>query len=412
MKTLAFFEIPIDVKTKSTKGSSPKLLDKLIEQLQGAAEIKISFFLYNNPYLHKAIELLAVKGCHIIIYTIPLSGYDRRKKEITLPNGKKGHYSKYEYAEKIVQRVMNSKLPIELRYIPHTNVWYVQKTSRGLDSYALHSKSILIKNGDGSYKCISTSSNMALGDPPHSENLFITDRKKDIHMFHTYFDLLHKQSLSLKEYGEFCQQSYDFQYVTKPSDIQDEYGTCYFTAPFIKYNGAGSNHYVQNKIIEFMKTARQRLYFCFQHISDINSFDKQAQNIVSELGEIAGSNPSLDIKVIKQTRSNHQKQGDRTAKAEQFLKCFRNIEQKVLFPIIHDKFMIADNNLLVTTANLTSTQFAWAEDYEMRYQVGQEKYSILNTFSDINSFHFTHEHPVVNDYLSHFSQLWMIGDCL
>ncbi|MGD7023054.1 phospholipase D-like domain-containing protein [Rossellomorea vietnamensis] len=406
----AYFEIPTDTKKKSPRGSSPILVDNLIEQFKGATEIKISFFLYNNPYIHSKLEKMADEyGCRILIYTIPLDGYDKRKKAITLSNGKTSMISKYDYALKIKDRI---KHPIELRYVPHTNVWYEQKTSRGADSYALHNKSILIKYGDNSYKCISTSSNFALGDPPHSENVYITDNKADINMFNTYFELLHNHSFSLEEYQEFRLQKYDFEYITQPTNIQDTFNTCYFTAPFIKYNGTGSNHYVQDKIIDFIKNPKERLYFCFQHISDINSFDRKAKNIVESIGEIAKSKSNVDIKLLKQTRANNQKQGSRTTQAENYLKQFNNIKQMALFPIVHDKFIIVDNNLLVTTANLTSTQFAWAENYNMKYYISEEdkRYIIPNTFSDINSFHFVYDNQLlVNDYLNHFNNLWNIS---
>ena len=402
----AYFEIPKDTIKKSPKGSAPKLVDHLIQQFHDAIEIKISFFLYNNPFIHAALEKLTEQGCRVVVYTIPLEGYDKTRKKITFSRGNTEWISKYDYALKIRQRITEEKSSIELRYFPHTNIWYEQKTSRGSDSYALHNKSILIKYRDGSYRCVSSSSNFALGDPPHSENMYISDEKEDVSMFLTYFNLLHKNSYSLNEYTKFSQKNFDFEHITVPINMKGTFHTCYFTAPYIKYGGVGSNHYVQSKIIDFIKNAREKLYFCFQHISDIDSFDKEADSIIEIIGLVAKHNPKLDIKLMKQTRASDQKQGGRTKKSEDYLKKFNQIQQRALYPVVHDKFIIADQNLLVTTANLTSTQFAWAENYLMKYKEKEEEYDIINTFSDINSFHFIYNDRIVNEYLEHFNLLW------
>lgn len=413
MNTGGYFEIPDDF-TPSPRGSSPELLTSLFSHLKGASEIKISFFLYNNPYFHEFIEEeISSNGGKTIIYTTPLDGYDKRRSLHVTSNGREKRLSKWDYAQKIFARILKSKdSNIEIRFFPHTNLWSAQKTSRGHDSYALHNKSILVQYPDGTSKCISSSSNFALGDPRHSENFFVTDQDPDVRMFNAYFRLLHEHSISMEEYRFFRKTKKDFEYTTQPTNMLDEFLSCYFTAPFIKYNNIGSNHYVQQRIIKFIRSAQNRLYFCFQHFSDIDSFDKRSRSIVNELCGIAANNSSLDIKILKQTRPCHQAQGRKTQKTEECLAKFDNIAQKYWFPIIHDKFIIADNNLMVTTANLTSTQFAWSEHHNMMYRDGGIKRPVRNTFSDVNSFHFIYGDSVTSDYQNHFDTLWKRANLL
>lgn len=81
MSIQCFFDIP-NSSLKNVRGSSKYLLNVLLNELQDAYEIHISFFLYNNPFLHKHLEELSRKGCKINIYSIPLSGYDTKKKKL------------------------------------------------------------------------------------------------------------------------------------------------------------------------------------------------------------------------------------------------------------------------------------------------------------------------------------------
>ena len=179
---------------------------------------------------------------------------------------------------------------------------------------------------------------------------------------------------------------------------------------FIKYNNIGSNHYVQDKIIDYILKAKERIFICGQHIGDIHSFDKNSKSIVEAITTKA-SVPSIEIKVLKQTLSSHQKQGKRNVEAETLMKKFHTISQRYNHPLIHDKFIIIDDLLIVTTANFTSTQYAWAEKYPMKYISNNLREEIiLNTFSEINSFHFIEDLNTINQYVEHFNNLWRISN--
>jgi hypothetical protein len=140
----AYFEIPESSNRKDMRGSSPKLLYNLLDELEDCVEINLSFFLYNNPYLHEKLEHLSENGASIKIYSIPLNGYTKQK--VTIYNTLKQREfisSKYEYAEKIYNRIKSRVSPnIELKLFPHTYVWTKQLFSRGKEAYSLHNKSI------------------------------------------------------------------------------------------------------------------------------------------------------------------------------------------------------------------------------------------------------------------------------
>ncbi|MWC30796.1 phospholipase D-like domain-containing protein [Paenibacillus sp. MMS18-CY102] len=405
----AYFDIPIDTVMKP-RGSSPYLLDRLIEELQNAANIKLSLFLYNNLYLHEKLEQLSAQGCSVHIYSIPLNGYSKQTVNIYNPEtSARGASSKFDYAKGIYKRIEDGNFPkISLRLFPHTYQWYKQHYSRGKEAYSLHNKSILIELRDGSTKCISLSSNLAYADPPHSDNLLVIENEPNTAaMFKTYFGLLEKHSLSLAEYKDFSGTKCDSEYLVEPTALEaDEYQGCYYSAPFIAYGGRGSNHFVQDQIIAFIQSAKRRVYLCAQHFMDIDPFDKAAKSIVTALGELAGRDPSVEIKALKQTRADNQAQGKRTHLTEAYLKRWSNVEQRFWSPIIHDKFIIVDDKIIVMTANITPTQFAWRYPHKMQYAANIQDNRMQNCFSEINSFHFIEDAELTGQYEAHFQTLW------
>ncbi|PGK39125.1 hypothetical protein CN907_13365 [Bacillus anthracis] len=261
---------------------------------------------------------------------------------------------------------------------------------------------------DERVKCISSSCNFAFGDPKHSENMIVVENEQNTtNMFNVYFNMLDNHSIPLEDYEADRDPMKDIRYAITPINIKDTFQTCYFTAPFIEYEGVGSNHYVQQRIIEFIKGAQTRVYICAQHISDINSYDRSSGSIVKELCSKA-KDDNLDIKVLKQTRSFHQAQGDKTKSTERELHRYSNVQQKCLHPIIHDKFIIVDDAVLITTANFTNSQFAWHKDRLMRYEIKEEEriVRVQNTFSEVNSFHFVYDVETMSWYEAYYSKLW------
>lgn len=410
----AYFDVPMDTVTKDMRGSSPYLLQKLIEEIENAVEIKLSFFLYNNPFLHERLEHLSEQGCSVHIYSIPLNGYTKQSVQIHNPiKNRRFTSSKYIYADKIYKRIEDKLFPnIKISLFPHTYVWYKQLFSRGKEAYSLHNKSLLVEMKDGSTKCITLSSNLAFADPPHSDNLLVVENEYyATNMFRAYFDMLDRHSLSLADYKEFSHSKYDFEYQVKPTDLDpDNYQECYYSAPFITYNRQGSNHFVQDKIIDFMNSAKQRIYVCSQHFMDIDPYDKAAKSVLTSLGELGHLNPSMGIRVLKQTRANNQAQGKRTHLAEKYLKQIKTAEQRYLSPTVHDKFIIVDNKIVVMTANITPTQFAWSYPYEMKYEVNGQIHTVENCFSEINCFHFIDDVELTETYVNHFQTLWDISN--
>lgn len=406
----AFFFIPDSITNeKHPKGSAPTIVDDLCELMSDAKEIWISMFLFNLPFFQKRLEDLVESNQAIVkIYTIPLEGYDR--KIIKVPFKKDGRRqvkttSKHEYAQ-IVHNKVRAHEHMDLYYFYHANLWNSQNTSRGKISYSLHNKSILFKRTDDSYMCISTSTNLALGDPLHSENMYVTSNDETVRVFREYFSQLETNSVTAEEYDDQSLHN-DFKIIDECEVIHVSNETnCLFTAPFLKYqqdnqDPIGSNNFVYQKIQAKLESAQNRILVCTQHFNDFNPYDNRHEGLGEVILRMATNNSSLTVEILKQTLAEHQKQGPRAKQFEIRCKSIPNVNLKYWHPVIHDKFIIVDNEVIIFTANITPTQFAWSE----RHAMIVEETTHRNNFSDINSFHFCEDQNVLSKYEEHFNQL-------
>ena len=84
MSIRAYCRIPIATKTSVRKleGSCPQLLSDLFYELEGASEIHIAAYLFNNPKYFEFLSNLTEKGCKIFITSLPLNGYSPKKIKV------------------------------------------------------------------------------------------------------------------------------------------------------------------------------------------------------------------------------------------------------------------------------------------------------------------------------------------
>ncbi|TFE25598.1 phospholipase D-like domain-containing protein [Cohnella luojiensis] len=402
----AFFEIPVDFRKRGKHGSSPKLLRNLMNELEGAQEIWISMFLYNNPYLHEFLKKKAAAGTKVVVISIPLSGYSDQPYEV---DGYRAKRSKREFA----QQIYEDPGAIDLRIFPHTYVWKRKQVKRGSDVYSLHVKCMLAKFTEGFSKCVLTSSNMACGDPSHSENMLVTAGDPDTTArFTAFFESLYANTLDIPSYQRFLEDNnnLDAHYsIAHQVDWPNlDHNQTWFTGPWIRCDSIGSNQYARKRILDLISNAQNRIYLCAQHFNDFRPFGSidGARSIVDILLEAAGQK-NIDIRLLTQTTSAHQEEKGRTIRSEEALIGNSKIEQRYLSPIIHDKFIIADDAMMVMTANMTSTQYAWDDDREMQYEVDGVEFSVLHQcFSEVNAFQVVKDAAITRQYEQHFSQLW------
>jgi len=350
--------IPRGYSSKGTSyGSNSAIYWDIIQELkrkkeEEIEEIRLALYLFNNIHLYRELLEMAKKGVKVTVTSLPLTGYDWRKIS----------EAKYVYGKVLDDDVM------ELLVFPHMYLWYGAEYAGGGASYSFHVKAGLIKYRDGTSTVFLTSGNLALGDPTHSETaIFVEDSNSSPYVaaFRLFFDEVERRAKSWKEYAEQVegldhelQQIFDFAFVGGLNLINHRITEAFFTAPFIKVVGKGSNHYGRESIVNLIESAKRRVLVCAQHSHDLSPFDNYSgTTIIRALITAKENNPEMDVRALKQVASSGLADKRRAA----FVECHLDHAgvAQMANKLVHDKFVIADDTVLITTSNFTATQFGW-----------------------------------------------------
>jgi phosphatidylserine/phosphatidylglycerophosphate/cardiolipin synthase-like enzyme len=373
-----------------------------MKELAGAERVWASFFLYNNSYLHNFFKKLAASGIPVTIITIPLGGYSSTPIKV---EGHRGKRSKLDFA----QPIYSDPGKVDFRLFPHTYVWKLNQVKRGSDIYSLHAKCLYALYPGGKSKCIVTSSNFALADQPHSENMLVaTDEPALTEVYSKYFDSLTLNTIGLKDYEQFINENkYDGYYRVTQDVDWPEPQRAWFTGPWIRYGGVGSNHFARRRLINFILQAQKRILVCTQHLNDYNSYGNTDDLTIAEALRKVVSEKGVSVKVLTQTTDKHHELGMRAKETQKYLHGLPTLEYRYWHPVVHDKFLVVDDAVMVITANLTSTPFAWDGDRIMRYQNDGTFFSVAHqVFSEVNAFQLVDDVQIAEQYKQHFDTLW------
>lgn len=438
--------------SRGTKyGSNEEIYKDIIKELKmnlsDIKEIHLSLYLFNNKFLYDELVKLAKNGIKIIVTTIPLSGYDNRK---------------IDSAKDIYNRSLKENL-IDIRIYPYMYIWHGARYAGGGASYSFHVKAGMIKYKKSIYKIFLTSGNLAPGDPTHTETAIFIESDSNspyIKIFENFFSEIENRAKKLVDYNEIQQEklhnksivikkALDFSFIGKINKKKikgNDTKFAIFTTPFYWINSKGSNHYARERIVEIISAANKKIHLCAQHIHDIAPFDNYNEStIIKALRDKKEKNKELDIKVLKQVTSSSLADKRRAAFTEAHL-YYAGIPQKIN-KLIHDKFVVADDTVLITTSNFTSTQFAFGErrmeylaDSDNQndvdeiiklasefYKLEVESTSLLekyvtrprkvttkpkikiykkDIFSEINGFIIIKNKEIANHFTNYFNQLW------
>ena len=375
-------------------GSNAEIYNDIVSELDERGgeieEVHLALYLFNNIHLYRKLFEIADRGARVIVTSLPLTGYDRRKI--------RGAESVY------LQALEDEK--IGLKIFPHLYYWYGARYAGDGASYSFHIKAGLIKYFDGTSKVFITSGNLAPGDPTHSETaIFIEaqDYALIIENFSLFFEEIERRAIDSLPYHEATanlsrelKRVFDFSFIGGTEMInlsKDNAKEAFFTAPFITFEGTGSNHYARERLVELILSAKERLLICAQHSHDISPFNGcMDQTLISSILELKESQPGVDIRNLKQVASSGLADKRRAAFVESHL-YHAGVQQKYN-RLIHDKFIVSDKNLAVGTGNLTATQFGWG-NREMKFKTGMDKLNEVEGVIDLaNSFFKTPERSV------------------
>jgi len=443
IRARVYNRIPSDYSSRGTDfGSNSGIYLDIINEIKSREseiqEIHLALYLFNNVHLYNELLRLAKKGVRVTVISLPLTGYDRRK---------------IKAAKLIYGKAINEKA-IDLRIFPHMYIWYGAEYAGGGASYSFHIKAGIIEYKDETSNLFLTSANLAPGDPTHSETAVFMETLQNssiVRIFRTFFQEVENRARRFEDYNKYVnsisselQQVFDFSFVGSVNRTRfslQQASQAYFTAPFITIGEKGSNHYARERLVKVILAAKKRLLVCAQHSHDISPFNGYlGETMISSITEAKTSNPDIDVKVLKQVSSSGLADKRRAAFVEGHLH-HASVPQRVN-KFVHDKFLVADNAVVITTGNFTATQFGWGER-RMAFKTGisdlAEVKSVVDSaasffgtpkgsvfaqmtrprkelpkvkvlrddiFSEVNAFMVVEDLKIADQLAEYFSKLW------
>ncbi|WP_211181087.1 phospholipase D family protein [Streptococcus salivarius] len=393
-----FFDSPRNYEKQGlyySEGSNPELLEQFLsfidKNIEKISEIDISLYLFNNLYLLDKLKTYIERGIIINIISIPLDGYDDRyKKDIVTRHELKviGNETKYSLAKKVYDEasILSSKVEnFNLYIFPHKFVRSkkMKPFSRGILPYSLHIKSFLIKYKDGNGAVCLTSSNLATRDEVKENFLaIINNNQADVVKACEYFDNLRSSSILLEDFDE--KNGY-FNYEIQKNESSKKPGHLFYIAPFYE----DSPLKIKDKLIELIKSAKDEIYICAQHLACDTSNDK---DILKEA--LRATNRGVKINFLSQTFVSStgdnfgQRQPQNTYGFKKFIKLVENNSNTSYFVNrnFHSKFLIIDDWIVLTSCNITPTEFTYEGNVDIPKFDHIPGISYKGIFSEVGQF--------------------------
>ncbi len=404
------------------EGSNPQLVEHLINYLNknisNITHIYIAFYLFNNQTLYNYLKRICEEyGVSISIISIPLEGYDTKKPKTLfsfVEVGKQSNkeYSKNDLAKEIYNDICVSNLSNFRFYIfPHLYIrsQNIKPFSRGSMPYSLHIKHFYAEMIDDQSIIGLSSSNLAGRDLAKEENLilFKPDKQQKNEAMHFYKALI-DNSIPIQEFKNSKNHT---NYRLKELEYTSNSDSA-FIAPFFK----DSPQHAESFLIALLQKAKNRILIVAQHqsaykISYRDENNKQIKRNGILYYALEKAKKGIPVYCLSQTFPGRNSYKFRNTKNQKSFSEF--VEAGVDIPSfhykvnenIHSKYIIIDDIVVITSCNLTPTQFIYTKvqiDY-FNHMPGKNYKGI---HCEVGVFYKFDEKEIVDNYVKNFRKLW------
>lgn len=393
-----------------TQGSSPKILSEFVDFLYSRAHVidtvYLCLYLYNNEILHNALLNLSKKGIPVHVISIPLEGYDSAKpRDLYDANQPLSpalkSQTKYDLAEKLYRGVKNSPVDyFTLHIFPHMYIRSprVRPFSRGRMPYSLHGKSFYIKYKTGGGAMGLTSSNLAARDLVKDELMVVSENDPASNIAaQAFFNALISNAIPIDDFDDG--KGY-YDYPIKRCQIAVPKSNTLYIAPFYQNAQAKAEMFLQNLI----KGARERVLLCAQHIC--------APGILGAILE--KSKDGVAVRCLSQTfvdgagRSHGCRRPENTGAFGDFIREYEKYDHCAYAAneSVHSKFIIVDDTAVVTTCNLTPTQFIYRENVNISRFDNMPGLAYRGIHSEVGQFLVVKDQRICKALEENFDSIW------
>lgn len=368
-------------------GCSPCITSSLTDWLRTmkgvAEELYVAQYLFNNQRLYNAFEDLAKSGCKVIVFSIPLEGYDA-SRPMTISSYRTGErigaYTKLDLAQALYSKAaLNNDNGVRLRIVPHMYLRSsrVHAFSRGNMPYSLHCKTFLMKCSDGKNYAGLTSSNLAVRDAEKIEmGVIYQIDGAELFAADDFFAGLFDNSIPISRFDE----NGDYSHYKTVMRACPPKSRLMFIAPFYRNSAVQ----FEENIITIITHAKRELTVCAQHVCAYNySFEGSFATAGAPSGTVVKggfleellnrTKSGVPTRILSQTyvdaNGTHGCRAPENRRSfSEFASAAKNAGcQYFVNPNLHSKYLVADDNIIITTCNFTPTQFIYLENVDIQH---------------------------------------------
>ncbi|MFZ6689299.1 hypothetical protein ACO0K0_16265 [Undibacterium sp. SXout11W] len=413
-------------------GSSPYLLQGLFKFFRREAPniktVNLAFFIFNNKLLHDELNRLALEfDIEINVISIPLEGYDHQKRanvyDLTGITVLRTGVTKKELAAEVYDEFTESTVHEKYKLFIFPHIYVRSKSmkffSRGALPYSLHIKSIhVVFRDDCRSSVMLSSSNFAVRDQTKSEFLVRVDDDQAISdSSRQFFELLISNSIPVKKFTENF-DSFKFN-INKFLTQSIATNANLFGAPFLK----NSQVKIKSRIIDLIINTKRRLYISAQHLSAFQKPQVASKgkpfDYPNQILNYALDLPSeIEVHFLSQTfvdefgNSHGCNRPENESAFKDFIGACVKKGRTSYFAnkVIHWKFIVSDDIVVLTTCNFTPTQFIYIEDVRINRFDSHPELSYFGIHSEVGQFLIFENSDIAAELIAEFEKCSFLKD--
>ncbi len=407
------------------QGCNPGLLRFLLSYLQqeedNLTELYLCTPIYNNTFLHHALQKLAQRGVKVQITTRPIDSYantppkwivDLADQQAAFDTAK----TPYQIAREIFADLY--KKPTEnlrLQIFPHLAIRNVEGNpfAAGQQPYSLEVTAMLCLFRQGG-SVLFSSSDLHVGSAVREGHLLLEENDwKLLQNTRRFFEELSRHAIEVQDF-DFKSNYGDFEV---PTLRLEQKLPVFFLAPF--YHDSPSQ--AEAELIQRIRAAEQRVYVqspitnCYEYEVDGHFHTRLEDELIEHFGFFRPVLERASIKVDVRFLTSSYPNGGKDITPVEDEKAFTEFvriskatpsNQLATLPYLGSSFLILDDQLILSSSPFRPDVFVFLDQVRIQGFTEAETEGYNGIFSTTSFFWLVEEPEIVAAYRQHFEYQW------
>lgn len=388
------------------------LLDYIEEKTNELTEVHLSLPVYNNSFLHYALEQLAEKGVKVTIITKPIDSYRNSQPGwvTDLATGKAAFdtaKTPYQLARPFfAEAYQKPQENFQLRVFPHLAIKNHEGNpfAKGQQPYSLELTACLFLFRQGGAVAFS-SSDMCCGEQVKEGHLLLEEQNwallKNTQRF---FAALTAQSIVLHDF-KFSIQYNHHSFAALPMSQQLP---IFFLAPFYQ----DSPSLAEEELVKRIRQAKKRIWIqspiinCYEYSVDGHFHSGLEDELIEHYGFVRAilerAAAGAEVRFLS---SRFPEEAANFAEFRRIAQVTPN-NQMATIPGLSSNFLILDDQLIFSSSPFRSDVFVYLDQVRIQGFTEAEEEGFTGIFSTTSFFWLVEDAGLTDAYQRHFEYLW------